>query len=159
MTSRAAEFRDLYMKLRIADQLRWYKGRSKEYKRASQQAIGVRNALLILAAAAGFVGQFTTSRGTAALGVVAAVLAALAAAVTAYEALIGFAKLSKLYDDTVRNLSSAAIDWSDLGADDDMAAQFGKVEQIFRTENGQWGQLVPEGTPPDPTAGTGTGGS
>lgn len=32
------------------------------------------------------------------------------------------------------------------------------VEQIFRTENGQWGQLVIQGTPPDPAPGTGTGG-
>jgi len=158
MTGRAAEFRDLYLKLRIANQLRWYRSRSDEYKQASQQAIVVRNVLLVLAALAGLAGQLTTGTGRAALGVVAAALAALAAAVTAYEALIGFAQLSNLYDDAIRNLRTAEIDWDATGRHD-VAAEVGRVEQIFRTENGQWGQLVIQGTPPGPAAGAGTGGS
>ena len=153
MTGRAAEFRDLYLKLRIADQLRWYRGRSDEYKQASQQAIAVRNVLLVLAALAGLAAQLATGTGRAALGAAAAALAALAAAVTAYEALIGFAQLSQLYDDAVRNLRAAEIDWDSVGRDD-LAAEVGRVEQIFRSENGQWGQLTVQGAPPDPTAGT-----
>jgi hypothetical protein len=82
------------------------------------------------------------------------VLAALAAAVTAYEALIVFAQVSQLCDDTIRNLRAAAIDW-DSTRPHDLAAEVGRVEQVFRTENGQWGQLVIQGTPPDPRPGRG----
>ncbi|MFI7641393.1 hypothetical protein [Nonomuraea sp. NPDC049400] len=65
------------------------------------------------------VGQLPSETGRAACGVVAAVLAALAGAVTAFEALIGFAT------------------------------------QIFRVENGQWGQLmIGEAHQPPPSAQT-----
>ena len=160
MTDRAAQFRDLYQRLRIADQMGWYEGRRDEYKKANQQAIVVRTVLLALAALAGVAAaQLVTGTGRAALGVVAALLAALAAAVTAFEALIGFTQVGKLYNDAALSLRAAEINWNNTGPHDDVAAELGEVEQILRTENGQWGQLVIEGTPPDPTAGTGTGGS
>lgn len=155
MTDRARQFRDLYKEMRIAHQRGWYEQRSDEYKRASQQAILARNVLLILAALAGLAGQATTGTGRAAAGVVAALLAALAAAVTVFESLIGFAQLSKLYNDALLNLKAAEIDWDSTGPHDDLAAEVGRVEQIFRTENGQWGQLVIEGTPKDAAAGAG----
>jgi hypothetical protein len=78
--------------------------------------------------------------------------------VTAFEALIGFTQVAKLYGDAASSLEAAEDDWNELGPDDDLAAALGKVEQIFRTENGQWGQLVIQGTPPDPAPGTGTEG-
>ncbi len=158
MTGRAAQFRDLYMKLRIDDQLRWYESRRDEYKKANHQAIVVRTVLLALAALAGLVGPLATTTGRAALGVVAALLAVLAAAVTAFEVLIGFTQVGKLYNDAANSLEAAEDDWNELGPNDDLAAALGRVEQIFRTENGQWGQLVIQGTPPDPASGTGTGG-
>lgn len=158
MTARAAQFRDLYMKLRIDEQLRWYVSRRDEYKKANRQAIVIRTVLLALAALAGLVAPLATTTGRAALGVVAALLAVLAAAVTAFEALIGFTQVGKLYGDAASSLEAAEDDWNELGPNDDLAATLGRVEQIFRTENGQWGQLVIQGTPPDPAPGTGTGG-
>jgi fatty acid desaturase len=156
MTARAAQFRDLYIKLRIEEQLRWYQSRRDEYKKANGQAIVVRTVLLALAALAGLAAPLATTTGRAALGVAAALLAALAAAVTAFAALIGFTQVGKLYDDAASSLEAAEDDWNELGPDDDLAAALGTVEQIFRTENGQWGQLVIQGTPPDPAPGTGT---
>ena len=82
ITARAAQFRDLYMKLRIEEQLRWYASRRDEYKKANRQAIVVHTVLLTLAALAGVVAPLATTTGRAVLGVVAALLAALAAAVT-----------------------------------------------------------------------------
>jgi SMODS and SLOG-associating 2TM effector domain 1 len=158
MTGRAAEFRGLYRQLRIADQLGYYGDRQTEYKKANQQAITVRTVLLALAALAGLAGQLVTGTNRALIGVAAALLAALAAAVTAYEALIGFTQVGKLYNDAALSLKAAEIDWNALGRDDDVAGELGQVEQIFRSENGQWGQLVIEGTPKEPTAGTGAGG-
>ena len=151
MTARDGEFRDLYRELRIADQRTYYDARSNEYADAHRQTIVVRNALLLLAAVAGIAGQLLSGSGRAGLSVVAAVLAALAGAVTAFEALIAFPQLHKLYDDAALNLATAAIDW-DAGADGDLAAEFERVEQIFRAENGQWGQLVIEGTQKAPPA-------
>jgi hypothetical protein len=78
------------------------------------------------------------------------------AAVTAYEALIGFAQLSKLHDDTLRNLRAAAIDWDSPGQHD-LAAEVRRVEQIFRTENGQWGSCSSRAPHRTPAGGTGTG--
>jgi len=158
MTGRAAQFRDLYQQLRIANQLGWYESRRDEYNKANQQAIVVRTVLLALAALAGLAAaQLVTGTGRAVLGVVAALLAALAAAVTAFEALIGFTQVGKLYNDALLSLKAAEIDWNAARPHDDVAAELGQVEQIFRSENGQWGQLVIEGTPKEPTAGTGTG--
>jgi hypothetical protein len=146
MTDRDAEFRAFYKELRIIDQRRFYDDRRREYEQAHRQAIAVRNTLLALAALAGVAGQFAAGPGRALSGVVAAVLAALAGAVTAFEALIGFAPLTKLYDDAALNLAEAEIDWDSADPDSDLVADVERVEQIFHTENGQWGQLVRQGT-------------
>jgi SMODS and SLOG-associating 2TM effector domain 1 len=144
VSARAEQFRALYKELRIADQQIYYSDRTEEYKRAHGQVIIVRYVLLITAAAAGLGGQLTTGTGRAGLGVVAALLAALAGALTAFEALIGFPQLSKLYNDAALNLAEAEIDWDAARPDGDLTGQVDRVERIFRLENGQWGQLVIE---------------
>jgi hypothetical protein len=154
MTDRAAQFRALYRELRIADQRKYYEARGKEYADAQRQAIAVRNTLLVLSAVLGVIGQFTAGAGRAACGVVAALLAALAGAMTAFEALIGFAQLRKVYADASLGLAAAEIDWDAAGPDADVAAEVERIERIFRVENGQWGQLVAEGSRKD-TAKTG----
>jgi hypothetical protein len=145
MSERADQFRDLYRELRITDQEGFYNGRAAEYERAHRQAITVRNALLVLAAVAGVAGQFTAGTGRAGLGVAAAILAALAGGVAAFEALIGFPQLQKLYNDAALNLAAAGIDWDAARSGRDLESELERVEKIFRTENGQWGQLVVEG--------------
>jgi hypothetical protein len=154
MSDRAAQFRVLYRHLRIADQQEFYESRSKEYADAHRQALVLRNVLLLLSAAAGVAGQLVAGTGRAGLSVIAAVLAALAGAVTAFETLIGFPKLKKLFEDAALNLSAAKIDWDAMEPDRDATADVERVEKIFRTENGQWGQLVTEGAVKGtPTAG------
>ena len=74
-----------------------------------------------------------------------ALLAALAAAVTAFETLIGFPQLEKLYQDAARNLDEARVDWEDVDPDAVPAVEVERVEDVFRSERGQWGQLVVEG--------------
>jgi hypothetical protein len=147
MSDRVAEFRAFYAELRITKQRSFYEDRQHEYETANQQAILARNGFLLLAVLAGVAGQFLSETGRAVLGVVAALLAALAGAVTAYEALIGFASLAKLYGDAALNLAEAEIDWEANGTEAEVATAVDRVEQIFRTENGQWGQLVVSGTP------------
>jgi hypothetical protein len=147
MTERTAQFRELYHELRITDQLRYYRDRRDEYGIAHHEAILTRNVLLVLSASAGLVGQVTNGTARAGWSVAAAVLAALAGAVTAYEGLIGFPQLQKLYNDVALNLAEAEIDWNAPPKGSDVNSDIERVEQIFRVENGQWGQLTVEGTP------------
>jgi hypothetical protein len=135
------QFRALYRELRIADQRRFYERRAAEYRLAHRQAVRVRNTLLGLGALSGVLVQVTSGTGRSVAGIVAAVLAALAGAVTAFEALIGFGPLAKLYDDTAVNLAIAEIDW-DGAPPEDAADQLARVEEVFRVEGGQWGQLA-----------------
>jgi hypothetical protein len=144
VTDRDAEFQALYQQLRIEDQKRYYHDRCKEYEAAHRQTVVVRNTLLVLAAIASIAGQFAgpTVRGT--FAVAAAVLGALAVAVTGFESLIGFPQLAKLYTDAARNLAVADINWTTRAADGDLESDVDRVEEIFSKENGQWGQLVSE---------------
>jgi hypothetical protein len=149
---RARAFHRFYLRLRIDDQLRWYKARRAEYASAHRQAVVLRTALLFGAAAAGVVTQSTAGDARAAWAVVGALLAALAAAVTAYETLIGFPQLEKIYGDAARNLEEAKLDWQDLDRDTVSAVEFERVEDVFRSERGQWGQLVVKSAAPAPPA-------
>jgi hypothetical protein len=149
---RAAAFRRLYADVRITGQLAYYRDRQREYERAHRQAVVLRSGLLLLAALAGGAGPFVPVGARAALGVAAAVLAALAAAVTAYAALIGFPQLEKLYGDAARNLDEALLDWHALPPGADVAPEVARVEDVFRSERGQWGQLVVKSAPTPPSA-------
>ncbi|SDZ19398.1 hypothetical protein SAMN05660209_04987 [Geodermatophilus africanus] len=144
MTDPDREFQALYHALRIEDQKKYYDDRRKEYEAAHRQTVLVRNALLVLAALASVAGQFTDPTIRGALAVTAAVLGALAVAVTGFEALIGFPRLTKLYTDAARNLAEAEIDWTTRLLDAHLEHDVDRVEKIFTSEIGQWGQLVSE---------------
>jgi hypothetical protein len=143
MTTRDEQFRAAYRTLRLADQRRFYRNRSDEYRRAHRQAILTRNALLVTAALAGVGAQFTFGTARAGCGVAAALLAALAGAVTAFDALIGFPQLQKLYHDAALNLEGSSIEWDQQAAGPAVSAEeIESVETIMRAEVGQWGQLL-----------------
>ncbi len=142
MSNREAQFHTLYRELRIGVQKRYYAARRDEYQAAHRQAIVVRNTLLIAAAVAGAGGQFTDGTARSVVAIAAAVCAALAGVVTAFSALVGFSWLNKLYADASNNLAEAEIDWDALDPQGDVAGGLDKVEEIFRKETGQWGQLA-----------------
>jgi hypothetical protein len=149
---RIAQFRALYLDRRIVDQRTFYENRAAEYQRAHREAVTVRNVLLGLAALTGVASQFTAGTGRTVAGVAGAVLAALAGAITAFEALIGFGQLAKLFEDAAVNLATAEIDW-DGAEPGDLPAHLDRVEQVFRVENGQWGQLAVQRPQPDAAIG------
>jgi ABC-type transport system involved in cytochrome bd biosynthesis fused ATPase/permease subunit len=150
VSERQRQFHAFYGELRIGDQLRYYSARATEYRDAHRQAVVVRNALLLAAAAVGVVAQLFEGGARAGLGVGASVLAALAGAITAYETLIGFPQLEKLYSDAARNLEEADADWREVDPAADLTAQVERVEGVFRSEMGQWGQLVVRSAAPAP---------
>jgi SMODS and SLOG-associating 2TM effector domain 1 len=147
---RARAFHRFYLRLRIDDQLRFYRDRRTEYATAHRQAVVLRTALLLGAAAAGVVTQSTAGQARAAWAVAGALLAALAAAVTAFETLVGFPQLEKVYGDAARNLEEAKVDWEDVDPDAVPEAEVDRVEDVFRSERGQWGQLVVKSAAPPP---------
>ena len=142
MSDRAEEFHSLYRELRIGAQKKYYRARRDEYRNAHHQAIIVRNTLLVAAALAGAAGPFAEGTPRSAIAVVAAVCAALAGVVTAFSAMVGFSWLNKLYADAENNLAEAEIDWDALDPHGDVAGGLERVEEIFRKETGQWGQLA-----------------
>ena len=140
--SREEEFCRLYRAERITNQLQWYRDRSLEYRSAHDQAVVLRNVLLWAAAVCGVIGA-TPVGGPArtALGLGAALLAALATVVTQFETLIDFDALRKLYDDAADNLEQADLDW-DAAHAQDVPAIVDRVEDALQNENGRWGQLL-----------------
>jgi hypothetical protein len=81
--------------------------------------------------------------------ILAAVLPAITTALAAYEGLYAFARVSKLYADAARNLRLLEAPRLAGTAEDQAAitAYVAQVEEIFRRERSQWGQLSIE----DPT--------
>ncbi|MEV4516677.1 hypothetical protein AB0K00_47965 [Dactylosporangium sp. NPDC049525] len=152
MTDRDTQFRELYETHRIQEQQRFLEMRRDEFRNAYKQGVRLRNGLLVLSAVVGAGAQvFTgpnsaTARGVA--GLIAALIAAIAGAVAGYSALMGFSSLRRSYADARKGVSSAGHLWRE--APDDPEALL-RVEEVLRTENGHWGQLVlrnAEGTAP-----------
>jgi len=141
---RAKQFAALYAEDRILDQLGWYRNRRTAAERARDQAVHAKWALSTLAAIAGSVGAAVSDWRTG-LAIAAAFLAAAATAVAAYQSLYGYPRLAKIYQDAERSLSALNAAGAGFNADlppDEIRALAGRVESIFRQENGQWGQLM-----------------
>jgi hypothetical protein len=141
---RTADFRRCYLNLRVDDQRDWYEARTRECEKANRQAVLWRNLFLLAASIAGVAGAALPEIWRTWLGLTAAVCAALAAALAAYETLMGFGPNAKLYRDAAINLDEAGLDDDVEGPE--LEAQVRTVEAVFRSENGQWGQLALEGT-------------
>jgi hypothetical protein len=132
----------LYVTHRIRAQRTYYHDRGTEYRKAHDQAAVVRNLLLFGAGIAGVIGQITSGTQRAAWAIVGAVLAALAGAITGYDALMRFDQLGKVYADIEASLRRAEIEWDTAGPVGNLGAQVEHVEEILTRENGQWGQLL-----------------
>ena len=91
--------------------------------------------------------------GTPVWAVLAAVFPAIATALAAFGSLYAYEQQAKIYADAAKALQ-ARLDRTppDLAAEQDPAAAAHEfittVEDVFRREQGQWGQLVSELRPP-----------
>jgi hypothetical protein len=146
-----AGFRRFYTEQRIEGQRRYYEARAVEYEAANHQAVLWRNILLVAASIAGIVGTALSEGWRTGLGLTAAVCAALAAALAAYESLMGFGPNAELYREAAIGLDEVALDDDVEGPE--LVAQVCAVEELLRGENGHWGQLSREGVKPvDPAS-------
>jgi len=141
MTERSRQFAEFYLSKRLEDQLVFYRKRRTEFEKARNQAIRGKAGLLGLSAVAGALGTAFPNVRTG-LAITAAILAALATALAAYQTLYGFPRIAKLYQDAETSLTAL----HKLGLDPDLPiyelrARVAKIEAVFKQENGQWGQL------------------
>jgi hypothetical protein len=157
MDNRHEQFLNLYQTCRHKDQVGFYQARCMEFERAQRQAITTAGVLMLLTTMTSIfatTGQILPTWVWAALSVF---FPALSTALTAYNSLFAFEQQLKLYKDAARALHRAEADAYGLRKSADEADHPGKieayinqVEEIFRKEQGQWGQLISEIDPVEP---------
>jgi hypothetical protein len=140
----------LYRQSRIDDQASYYEERARTYERARRHAVTAAASFLGLAALFGALGTADPAR-RAAWAFVAATLAAVAAAITTYEAAFGFERISRQYKDTLgalriaeSRLPSRSTDMSTEFSDEDLQRFVSRMEAILRSEVDTWSTLAAE---------------
>jgi hypothetical protein len=133
------EFLSAYDKYRIEDQIVFYQARVKEYAKADNQALVLRSALLFGAAVCGILGAADIARVP--LGIIAAALAALSAAVTAWTELIGFRLNLDLYTNAQTALGLLRPEQPQANARTDEVREYVReAEDILLGEVQTWAQ-------------------
>ena len=149
MNDQQKQFLSLYRDFRHKDQAKFYRMRSEEFEKAHSQAVYVAAALMALTAIISYLTAANMIEAKWAT-VLAVSLPAISAALTAYNGLYSFESQSKLYRDALDALGQAEVigydaeQATDADADAELAAYVNQVEEIFRKEQGQWGQLISE---------------
>ena len=145
---------DLYEAYRVNDQVNdFYTPRSTEYRSAVDQSLAIKRALLALGAIAGVLAAANVGGHRALWSLLAAAFPALSTALVAYDGLISFERLAKLYGDVVSAVGHVAKPAKENPPADEVTAYVATVEGIFLREQGQWGQLTQDielQAPPSP---------
>jgi hypothetical protein len=153
MTDQEKRFLQFYEEYRRGAQSKWYRNRYETYERAHRQSVTLTSFVLFLSSAASILSvrwqQPKLGYGMhLSWPVLAAVLAATGTAIAAYRSLYGFQENSRLYRDADNSLAAVLAD-SPVECENcpeatihNAADYIPKVEEVFRREQGQWGQLV-----------------
>jgi hypothetical protein len=157
MSNLYEQFLTLYKTFRHDDQVNWYKGRHEEFGKARKQGVILTGILMFLTAMASVLTTTNLFWPKPVWAVLSVVLPALSTALTAYLSLFAFEQQSKLYQDAFHALHKAEASVYDLKQATNEAdykarleAYVNQVEEIFRKEQGQWGQLISEMKPVEP---------
>lgn len=153
------QFLDLYRMHRYEHQHTFYRNASQQFERAQTQAIGLSIGLMFLSALAAGMASFTPA-SLQWLRLICLLLAAicpvLSTTLAAYSTLYGFEQQEKLYHDTLDALFEIRArepdvrgGLSDTELDRQVDDYVQEVEEIFKREQGQWGQLAKRMKPPD----------
>ncbi len=156
MNKRQEQFLSLYLENRHKDQAAYYRSRHREFDRARSQAIILSGVLMFLASIVSLLAandMFGEKWIWAILGVF---FPALSAALTSYSSLYSFEQQAKLYQDAsfaLHRIEASAVDLNRAADDADKEAKLEayvtQVEEILRSEQGQWGQLISQLKPLD----------
>lgn len=159
MNDRNTQFWKLYQQYRFEDQQKWYEARQAEFEKARDQANTLNVVLLALAAVAGVLAAANILGLREWWSVLGVIFPALSTAISGYDGLYSFERQARLYEDAANALHYTRADAPDLkpqmgSADYPLAlnSYILQVENIFRREQGQWGQLISEIKLHDPPA-------
>jgi hypothetical protein len=148
MSERNSELLRFYAANRIEDQMKFYTGRRAVFDRATGQGLAISAVLLGFATAAGAIAG-TAAGWAEGWSALATILPALSTALAAYLGLYAFEQQSKIYGDASRALLAAVRPKPDPDtardgrtAEQNVAEFVLRVEDVFRQERGQWGQLT-----------------
>jgi hypothetical protein len=143
VSDRSAQVADLYRRYRLEHQKSFYRNRAREFRRARNQARITAAVFLVLASLSGALGGADVGGQRMWWAVAAAALGALAAALTSYEAVVGFDRLSRDYDKTIAAL--ARLETRLPGGacvpdatDGEVAAFVGQAEAVLIGEVDRW---------------------
>jgi hypothetical protein len=145
VSARSRQFVEVYRTARVEDQRVYYLRRAKEFEAANRQLLLVSSLVFGVSGAVGLIAGLDVP-GKLVWAILAAILPAITAALSAFEGLYGFNRVAKRFNDAARNLRLVEAPRLS-GTDDERAALIdyvGRVEGIFRDELGQWGQLAAE---------------
>ena len=145
MSARAQQFLELYREARVEDQRKYYLRTAQEFEAAHRQLLLTSSLVFGVSAAIALVAGLDVP-GKLVWAILAAVLPAITTALAAYEGLYAFIRVSKLYTDAARNLRLVEAPNLSESADEQVAvaAYVAQIEEIFKRERGQWGQLAAE---------------
>ena len=134
---------DLYRKYRLDGQVTdFYTPRSEEYRSASRQSLVTKSVLLALGAVAGALAGANIGGHRVLWSVLATGFPAVSTALVAWDGLISYERLAKLYSDLVSSVSLVERPSGPNLEASEVSDYVATVEGIFLREQGQWGQLT-----------------
>lgn len=154
MNDHPQDFLRLYLERRLQDQFAWYRGRRVELETARAQLITLTAVLLVLTAVAAALAAADLGGQRLFWSVLATAFPALSTAFSAYAGLYGFERVAKLYGDAANSLDrilAQAPEPDERVAAADVDKYVARIEDIFRKEQGQWGQLTGETPSAEPS--------
>jgi len=157
MNERNKEFLAFYQQYRYQDQQKFYESRLEEFEAARDQAITLTVSFMALAAVSAVLASADVAGLKALWAVLAVVFPVLSTTIAAYSSLYAYERQAKLYQDAISALDRVGADSPNLrqglGEADyhQMLIEYiNEVEDILRTEQGQWGMLSKEIKPAEP---------
>ena len=151
MTADDGRLLELYRRCRVADQLMYYDDRGGEFDAAVSQ-LGILSAIVLALGSTAAALAGAAVDGTPVWAVLSAVFPAIATALAAFGSLYAYEQQAKIYSDAAKALRRLDRAAPDLAAEQDSAEAVHQfittAEDVFRREQGQWGQLVSELNPP-----------
>jgi len=141
MSDESAEFLAAYDDHRVRNQMAFYEARIGEYSRSARQTARAVSLLVAGAAACGALGALFAEQNRW-LGLVAAGLSAVAAAIAAWSDVIGFSVNSDLYQAALGGLRRLRVDRPSVDDADDaqVAGYMVRVEDVLLGEVRSWSE-------------------
>jgi len=136
-------FWQLYYQHRYENQLTFYEGRTKEFKKAQSQATILTIILMATASVVSIFGSADLLQFSTGWAVLAVFFPVLATALATYQSVYAFERQAKLYEDAAGVLTSVRMPPTPEGSPDAPIQDYvEQIEYVFKMEQGQWGQLV-----------------